>query len=435
MKYDKIDTEMFVENRRRFAKKMKQDSLAVLNSNDVMPTNADGIMGFRQNNDLFYLSGIDQEESILLISPQAQDSNLREVLFITETNEHIRIWEGDKLTKEQAREISGIKNVQWLQEFESILHLMAFHADTIYLGHNEHIKTSTKEIQTREDRFIDWCKARFPLHEYGRVARITRDLRIVKSEEEINQIKKACEITGMGFERALGMIQPGVHEFEIEAELTYTFLKNRSRGHAFLPIIGSGGNACALHYVKNEDHCEDGQMILMDFGAEYANYYADITRCVPVNGTYSPRQRAVYEAVLRCLREGVKMLRPGVRLDDYEKNMASLVEKELIGLGLLDAEEVANQDPDAPLYKKYFMHGTAHHIGLDVHDVGNRMIPVREGMVLTCEPGIYIREENIGVRLENDYLVTADGPVSLTDHIPIEPDEIEDIMAKNAIPV
>ncbi|MCG8476192.1 MAG: aminopeptidase P family protein [Cytophagales bacterium] len=434
MRYSSIDPKLFINNRKRFVEQMKPQSVAILSANDIMPTNADGMMDFRQNNDMFYLSGIDQEETLLVLSPDAQDQSMREMLFIRETSEKIRIWEGDKLTKEKAAEVSGIKNVQWLQDFEAVAHLVMFDAENIYLGHNEHIKSSTKQMQTREDRMIAWCREKFPLHNLERAARITSGLRIVKSEEEQALIREACRITSEGFRRAVSRLRPGMYEFEVEAEVTYTFLKNRAKRHAFSPIMASGKNACALHYGDNDDLCRDGELILMDFGAEYANYCSDITRCVPVNGRFSERQKQVYDAVLRCLKKGSKLLRPGVLLPEYEKKMAALVEKELIGLGLLDAEAVSNQDPDRPLYKKYFMHGTAHHIGLDCHDVGNRMEPVREGMVLTCEPGIYIREEQLGIRLENDYLVTADGPVCLTDSIPIETEGIEELMAKSQAP-
>ncbi|BDD05859.1 aminopeptidase P family protein [Aureibacter tunicatorum] len=431
MRYNQIDSQLFIKNRKRFVEKMKPNSIAILSSNDVMYTNADDVMRFQQNNDLFYLSGVDQEETILLLYPDAQDPKFKEVLFIRETNEHIRIWEGDKLTKEQATDVSGISNVQWLQEFDFMLQLNAFHADNIYLNHNEHIKTASAQMETREDRMIKYCKDRYPLHNYERVGRITRDLRFIKSDIEIELVTEACNTATKAFNRALRAVKPGMREFEVEAELTYEFLKNGTRRHAFQPIMASGLNACSLHYVKNDDELKDGDMILMDFGAEYGNYHSDVTRCLPVNGKFTDRQKEVYNAVLRCLKEGVKELKPGNSLTDYEKNMASLVEAELINIGLLDAEEVKNQDPDNPLYKKYFMHGTAHHLGLDVHDIGNRMVPIQEGMVFTCEPGIYIREERIGIRLENDYVITKDGPVNLTSGIPIEVEEIEAIMAGN----
>ena len=430
MRYETIDSQLFVENRKRFLDKIKPNSIVIMSSNDVMPTNADGTMNFRQNNDLFYLTGVDQEETILLLAPDAERPELREVLFVRETNDHIRLWEGEKLTQQQGTKVSGIKNVQWVQEFESIVHLVAFHADNIYLGHNEHIKTTTIDMNTREDRMIKWCKDKFPLHTYERAAKLTRDLRTVKSEHEVDLLKKACDLTTEAFVRVLPLVKPGMFEFQIEAELSYHFLKNRSRGHAFLPIVASGENACALHYVTNNEECKDGDLILMDFGAEYANYNADITRCIPVNGKFSERQKEVYSAVLRCLKEGVKLLQPGTFLNDYEANMATLVENELVNIGVLTREAIAVQDPDRPLYKEFFPHGTAHHLGLDVHDVGNRSLPIKEGMIFTCEPGIYIKEERIGIRLENDYLITKNGPVSLTDGIPIEIEDIEALMSK-----
>ncbi|MNS61648.1 Xaa-Pro aminopeptidase [compost metagenome] len=428
MRYDKIDSSLFIENRRRFSKKLKNNSIAILSSNDVMPTNADDVMGFAQNNDLFYLSGIDQDETILLVYPDAFKEENREILFVKEVTEHTKIWEGDFLNKQEASQISGIKNVKWIHEFEKAVQLFAFEADTFYLGHNEHIKRTTSEMTTRQDRMIQWCKEKYPLHQYDRVAKITRELRPIKSNEEIALIKKAIAISVKGFKNLLKAVKPNCKEYELEAELIYESIKNGGNRHAFKPIVASGKNACALHYNSNDGICKDGDMILVDFGVCYANYNSDTTRCLPVNGKFSPRQREVYQAVLNCLKEGSKLLKPGILSGDYEKQMASLIEKELIGLGLLTTDEIANQNPDAPAYKKYFMHGTAHHLGLDVHDVGLYSRPFEKGMVLTCEPGIYIREEGIGCRLENDYLLTQDGNINLSEAMPIEIDEIEYLM-------
>jgi len=407
---------------------MEANSIAIFTSNDVMPNNADDVMGFSQNNDFFYLCGIDQEESILVLNPEAVLPENREILFIKETNDLIKIWEGDKLTKERAFEISGIKNIKWLQDFELTIQYMVFEADTFYLGHNEHKKTLTAEMNTRQDRMITWCKERYPLHNFKRAAKITRDIRQIKSEEEITLMQQAANISVGGFIRVLSAVKPGMMEYELEAELAYELIRKGGKRQAFMPIVASGANACALHYNTNDDRCKEGDMILMDFGVCYANYNSDTTRCFPVNGKFSKRQKEVYNSVLHCLKEGSKLLKPGTISAIYEKQMASLVEEQLIKLGLLNPEDVKNQNPDSPLYKKYFMHGTAHHIGLDVHDVGLYTRPLEVGMVLTCEPGIYIAEEGIGCRLENDYLITENGNVSLTAEMPIEIDEIEAIM-------
>lgn len=423
-----MPSSLFVKNREKFIKKMEPNSIAILTSNDIMPNNADDVMGFAQNNDLFYLSGVDQEESILVLYPDAASPENREILFVKETNEHVKIWEGDKLTKKQAFEVSGVKNVKWLQDFELAIQYMAFEADTFYLGHNEHKKTLTAEMNTQQDRMITWCKEKYPLHNYRRAAKITREIRQIKTEEEVALMQKAAAISVGGFERVLKAVKPGMMEYELEAELTYELTRKGGKRHAFMPIIASGGNACALHYNTNDNCCNDGDMVLMDFGVCYANYNSDTTRCFPVNGKFSKRQKEVYNAVLYCLKEGSKLLKPGAVSATYEKEMARLVEEQLIKLGLLRVEDIKSQDPDNPLYKKYFMHGTAHHIGLDVHDVGLYTRPFEAGMVLTCEPGIYVPEEGIGCRLENDYLITENGNINLTAAMPIEIDEIEAIM-------
>jgi Xaa-Pro aminopeptidase len=428
MKYDKIDPSLFIENRKRFSDNLQKNSIAILTSNDVMPINADDVMGFAQNNDLFYLTGIDQDETILVIFPDAIKNENKEILFVKEVSEHSKIWDGDFLTKEEATAISGIKNVKWIHEFEKTIQLFAFEADTFYLGHNEHIKRVTSEMTTRQDRMIQWCKEKYPLHQYDRVAKVTRRLRPIKSDAEVELIKKAIAICVKGFKGLLKAVQPNCKEYELEAELAYEMIKNGGTRHAFKPIVASGKNACALHYNSNDGICKEGDMVLVDFGVCYANYNSDTTRCVPVNGKFSPRQREVYQAVLHCLKEGSKLLKPGVLSVDYEKQMASLIEKELVGLGLITDEEIANQNPDVPAYKKYFMHGTAHHLGLDVHDVGLYSRPFEKGMVLTCEPGIYIQEEGIGCRLENDYLLTENGNINLSEAMPIEIDEIESLI-------
>ncbi|WKK65599.1 aminopeptidase P family protein [Lutimonas zeaxanthinifaciens] len=431
MRYQSIPSTVYKKNRKEFSKEMLPNSIALLASNDIQVTNADDSMGFAQNNDLLYLSGIDQEETILLLYPDAYKAENREILFIKETNEQIKIWEGDKLTAEQASALSGISRVEWVDDFEKILQLMAFEADGFYLGHNEHIKRVTKDMETRQDRLINWCRKKYPLHDYFRAAKITRSLRQIKTKEEVEMIKKAAKISIQGFERVLKKVEPGIKEYALEAELSYNLIKEGAQRHAFKPIVASGSNACALHYNDNDDVCKEGDMILMDFGVCYGNYNSDTTRCFPVNGKFSKRQKEVYSAVLRCLKTGSELLKPGIVPKDYEEQMAKLVEAELIGLGLISKEDVDKQDPDHPLYKKYFMHGTAHHIGLDVHDVGLYSRPFERGMVLTCEPGIYIAEEGIGCRLENDYLITIDGNINLTQEMPIEIEEIEKLMAKS----
>jgi len=427
MKYAQIDSALFVGNRKRFVEKMKPSSLAIFNSNDIMPTNADGILPFRQNNDLFWISGIDQEESILLLFPDSHEEKHLEVLFLKETNEHIAIWEGAKLTKEQAFGVSGIKTVYWLGDFDKIVLELMSQAGNVYLNSNEHLRARV-EVETRDARFVKSFKKKFPLHTYERSAPILHQTRAIKSDIEIDLMRQACGITKKGLRRILKFIKPGVMEYEIDAELMHEFLRNRSRGHSYEPIIASGFNACVLHYIDNNKECKDGDVILMDFGAEYANYSSDLSRSVPVNGKFTARQKDVYNAVHRVMKAAINMLRPGVYLTEYNKEVGLVTEKELIGLGLIDDNDIKNQEPENPAYKKYFMHGTSHFIGLDVHDVGSWTKPIEAGMVFTCEPGIYIREENLGIRLENDLLITENEPIDLMANIPIDADEIESLM-------
>jgi Xaa-Pro aminopeptidase len=427
MRYEPIDQGLFVQNRQNFIGRLKPSSLAIFHSSDIMPTNADGTMPFRQNNDLFYLSGIDQEESVLILFPDAREEKMKEMLFVRETNDHILTWEGYKLTKEQTREVSGIQSIFWTSEFKQVLNTLMAQCEHVYLNTNEHLR-AVVEVETRDARFIKWCKETYPLHQYLRSAPIMHHLRAIKSEQEIELIKKACGITEKAFRRLLQFIRPGVMEYEIEAEIYHEFLRNRSRGPAYGSIIASGANACILHYVDNNRACQDGDVVLMDFGAEYANYASDLTRSVPVNGTFTRRQREVYEAVLRVMKTAIHMLVPGNTLDQYHAFVGKVMEHELIKLGLLNETDVKNQDQDKPLYKRYFMHGTSHHLGLDVHDVGDKYRPFQPGMVFTCEPGIYIREEGLGIRLENDILITPNGPVDLMENIPLEPDDVEQAM-------
>lgn len=427
MKYHPIDAPLFVGNRQRLVNLLKPKSVAILNANDILPTNADGTMRFRQNNDLFYLSGIDQEETILLLFPDCPDEKHREVLFLRETNERIAVWEGYKYTKEHARQVSGIQTIYWLSQFDNILKTLVFEAENLYLNTNEHTRASV-ETQTRDARFIRQMQRRFPLHRYERLAPLMHGLRAIKQPQELDLLREAIRITEDGFRRLLGFVKPGVWEYEIEAELLHEFVRQRSQGFAYEPIVASGASACVLHYVANNQQCQPGDVILLDVAAEYANYNADLTRCLPVSGRFTDRQRAVYAAVLRVMREAKMMLRPGTIWDEYHKEVGKIMESELKGLELLTQKEIDDQNPNWPAYKKYFMHGTSHFLGLDVHDVGNKYRPFEPGMVFTCEPGIYIPEEGLGIRLENNVLITENGNVDLMDRIPVEAEEIEELM-------
>lgn len=427
MRYIPADKELFIQNRKRFIEKMNRKAIAIFNSNDIMPTSADGTMPFVQQTDLFYLSGIDQEESILLIFPDAHEKPNREILFLKETSEEIAIWEGHKYTKEEARDLSGVQSIFWISQFEEIFNTLLIQAETIYLNSNEHLRAKN-EVETSDKRFAKWCQEKYPLFNYERAQPILHEIRSTKKTHEINQLKEAIDITEKGFRRVLSFTKPGVMEYEIEAELIHEFISNRSRRFAFQPIIASGFNACVLHYIENKDQCRDGDLVLMDFGAEYGNYNADLTRCIPVNGRFTERQRAVYDAVLRVQREAMAMLRPGNTIPEYHEEVGKIMERELVGLGLLSKTDIKNQDPAHPAYKKYFMHGTSHHLGLDVHDYGYPQMKMKAGMVFTVEPGIYIRDENLGIRLENDVIIQDNNIVDLMENVPIEPEEIEAIM-------
>lgn len=429
MKYHPIAKELFIENRKRFAAKMEPGATAVFNSNDEMPRCGDGNFLFRQQSDIYYLSGIDQEQTILIISPDCPLPQYREILFLRKTNEHIAVWEGHKYTKEEARAASGIKSIFWLEDMDAIMTVIVNHSDSIYLNLNENDRFSS-EVPYRDLRFAQKFTSAHPGHRICRSAPIMATLRSIKSELEINAMKEAMRITELAFRRVLAFTKPGVMEYEIEAEITHEFLRNRATGHAYTPIIASGPSACVLHYNDNNQECKDGDIILMDFGAEYANYAADLTRCIPVNGKFTKRQKDVYNAVLRVMRAATSMLMPGNTIENYHKEVGHVMEQELVGLALLTKEEVKNQNPANPAYKKYFMHGTSHFLGLDVHDIGDRYAPMQAGMVFTCEPGIYIPEEGIGIRLENDILLSEKGPIDLMASIPLEADEIESLMTR-----
>ena len=428
MKYDRIDSSLFIRNRKRFTANMQKKSVAVFNSNDIFPISADSTMPFQQHRDIFHLSGVDQEESILVLFPSCSDEKHREILFLIETNEHIAVWEGEKLTKESALEVSGIKTVYWLTQFDTVFKQLMVEADSIYLNTNEHLRANT-EVETRENRFIKNVKANYPAHQVKKSAPIMHEIRAIKDDVEIDLMQKACNITEKGFRRLLSFTKPGVFEYELEAELIHEFIRNKSKGFAYTPIIASGKNACVLHYIENNQECRDGDIILLDVAAEYANYSSDLTRCIPVNGRFSKRQAEVYNAVLSVKKEAEKLLVPGTFLAEYHKEVGSLMEEQLVQLGLLDKTDIKNQDPNWPAYKKYFMHGTSHYIGLDTHDVGPWNEPIQAGMVFTCEPGIYIPEENIGIRIEDDLVVKESGaPFNLMSNIPIEVEEIEGLM-------
>ena len=430
MKYDLIDRNLFIANRKKFMAQMKSKSIAVFNSNDVYPIGSDSTMPFQQARDIFYLSGVDQEESILVLFPDAVEEKHREILFVRETNDHIAVWEGEKLTKEKGFEVSGIKTVYWLTEFEKVFFDIMTEADTVYFNTNEHYRQAV-ETETREDRFIAWCKKKYPAHKWEKSNPILQRLRGTKEQQEIDILQQACRITEKGFKRVLQFVKPGVWEYEIEAEYMHEFLRNRSRGFSYTPIIASGNNANVLHYIENKNQCKDGDMLLMDVGAEYANYSSDMTRTIPVNGRFTDRQKQVYNAVLRVKNEATKMLIPGTFWKEYHVEVGKLMTSELLGLGLLDKADVQNEDPDWPAYKKFFMHGTSHHIGLDTHDYGPLKEPMTANMVFTVEPGIYIPDENMGIRLEDDVVIRENGePFNLMRDIPIEVDEIEDWMNK-----
>ena len=426
MRYRPINPQMFIDHRAKLKQLMLPNSLAVVNANDILPTNADGSLRLRQNSDLFYLTGVDQEESILLLYPEAHEENMREILFLRETSDLIAVWEGHKLTKDQARQRTGIKRVEWLSEFRPMFHRLMCESEHVYLNTNEH-KRACVEVQTRDARFVQDTVARYPLHDYHRLARLLHRLRVVKSDLEIELLKEACSITKAGFLRVCDFLKPGVTETEIEAEFAHEFIR-RGGDFAYTPIIASGKNACVLHYIANDQTCRKGELLLLDVAASYANYNADLTRTIPVNGRFTRRQRQVYDAVLRVLRASIKTATPGKFPRQWQKDAEAFIQEELLNLGLLKPNTVKKQDPDKPALKKYFMHGVGHPLGLDVHDVGHTIEPIQAGWVLTVEPAIYIPEEGFAVRLENDILVQDGGNIDLMADIPIEAEEIEDLV-------
>lgn len=427
MRYRNIDKGLFIKNRKKFVTHLHPNSLVVLHANDIMPKNTDGTMPFVQNSDLFYFSGIGQEETILVCYTDAIKKEWKEILFIKETDSLLAVWEGNKYSKEQASAISGIATVHWTNQFESIFSTLMGLAEHIYLNTNEHPRAACT-VETRDRRFINWCKNRYPLHRYERIAPIMQQLRGIKEKEEIALIQEACNITEAGFRSILPTIRPGLMEYEVEAMLSYEFLRRGSRGFAYMPIIASGSDSCILHYSSNDKSCAPGGLLLLDIGAEYANYSADLTRVVPIDGRFTTRQKEVYNSVLRVLKYAQEILRPGISFVDYNSAIVSIVENELRALNLIDTTDIKNQTQGAPAYRKYFMHGISHHLGLSTHDLGDVHGIVLKNMVLTVEPGIYIKGEGIGIRLENNIVITKDGVQNLMQHIPIEAEEIEELM-------
>lgn len=428
-KYHTLNKELFILNRANFIKHLKANSIAIFNSNDEHPMNGDAYHNFKQNSDLFYLSGVDQEDTILVIYPDCVLEEFREALFIKRTSEAMVTWNGYKLSMEQAREVSGIKNIYWADEYEVKMRPIINYASNIYLSLNENDR-STISTPYKDLRFAQMMRDKYPLHEFERATPILHRLRSIKSSYELELMKIAVGISEKMFARILKFVKPGVWEYEIEAEVIHEYLSNRANGHSFSPIVASGANSCILHYVDNNKQCKDGDILLLDSGADYANYASDMTRTIPVNGVYTARQKQVYNAVLRTMREAKKLLKPGVLLMEYQAQVGEITQKELVDLGLLTMDDIKTQDPKWPAYKRYFMHGTSHFLGIDVHDVGMRYEPMKPGMTFSCEPGIYIKEEGIGVRIENEILITENGCIDLMEHIPIEADHIEELMKK-----
>ncbi|MBN2173921.1 MAG: aminopeptidase P N-terminal domain-containing protein [Bacteroidales bacterium] len=430
MKKINISRELFIRNRSRLVKELKPGAVAIISANDELTRSGDQNYPYRQNSDLFYLTGLEQEKCMLVLCPGHPDKNLREIVFTVKPDANVETWGGHQLTKQEIGKISGVQTVKWLDQFDLIIRDLIIQSEYVYLNSNEYVKYQT-EVVYQSHRLICRLKDQFPLHHFERLAPILVTLRTIKQTEEINLIKEACSITDSAFRRVLKFVKPGVSEYEIEAEITHEFITKGARGHAYEPIIGSGKNAMILHYTENSETCKDGDLVLMDFGAEVGNYAADCSRTIPVNGKFTDRQKACYEAVLRVQKEAMKLYVPGNSCNDINKAVWKMMEKEMIVLGLFTENEVKKQNPDNPLYTKYLMHGVAHFIGLDVHDVGSKYQKLEKGMVITCEPGLYIKEEGIGIRIENDILVD-NIPVDLMAHIPREIDEIEELMITNS---
>ena len=431
MKKETFKTDFFTGNRKKLANALEKNSVAIINSNDELTRNGDQDFPFRQSSDLFYLTGLEQEKCILTLCPDHPDENLREIVFTIKPDEQLETWTGHKYTKEEVKKISGVKTVKWLEDFDMTFRDLAISSDNIYVNLNEYAKYQT-EVDYVSNRYAMKIREMYPAHNLKRLAPLLTQQRLVKEPEELRVLQIACDITNKAFGRVLSTVKPGMMEYEVDAEITYEFLKNGARGHAYQPIIASGKNALVLHYVENSNECRDGDLLLLDIGAEYNNYAADCSRTIPVNGKFTERQKQCYEAVLRVQKEAIKLYVPGNTIDSVNKTVWKMMEKEMIKLGLFTEEDVKKQDPEQPLYTKYLMHGVAHFIGLDVHDVGGKFVKFEKGMVLTCEPGIYIKEEGIGIRIEND-IVVDEKPVDLMADIPREVDEIEELMTRKSV--
>ena len=428
MRYKPLNNSIYKRNRLNFMNQMKGNSMAIFNSNDVYPVSADTELPFEQHRDIFHLTGIDQEETILILYPSSKDNKTRENLFIRRSDEHTKIWEGEKLSKDLATKLSGVENVHFVEDFKNILHSISNKVDTFYINKNEHYRANSP-VETREDRFINWLLKKYPAHKVAKSNPILQRLRSIKHLDEIDQIKKACQITKKGFDRVLRFVKPDVWEYQIEAEFIHEFINNSSKGFAYTPIIASGIDNNVLHYIKNNKQCKDGDLILMDVGAEYGNYSSDMTRTIPVSGRFSKRQKEVYDSVLRVKNEATKLLTIGNNWKTFHEQVGEIMTQELFNIGLIDKNDIKNETKKNPAYKKYFMHGTSHHLGLDTHDYGLLEDPFQENMVFTVEPGIYIPKEGFGIRLEDDVVIKSKGePLNLMSDIPIIADEIEDIM-------
>ena len=428
MRYIPLNNSIYKRNRLNFMDQMKGNCMAIFNSNDIYPVSADSELPFAQHRDMFHLAGIDQEETILILYPSSKDSKTREILFIRRSDEHTKIWEGEKLSKDLASKLSGIESIHFVEDFKNILHLITSKVDTFYINKNEHYRANSP-VETREDRFISWLLKKYPAHNVAKSNPILQRLRSIKHIDEIEQIRKACQVTKKGFNRVLKFIKPDVWEYQIEAEFIHEFINNSSKGFAYSPIIASGQDNNVLHYVKNNKQCKDGELILMDVGAEYGNYSSDMTRTIPVSGHFSKRQKEIYNTVLRVKNEATKLLTVGNNWKNFHDQVGEIMTKELLDINLLDKADIKNQTKKNPAYKKYFMHGTSHHLGLDTHDYGLLDDLFQENMVFTVEPGIYIPEEGFGVRLEDDVVIQTKGePINLMEDIPIETDHIEELM-------
>jgi len=429
MKYTALDPQIFIQNRKRFVSKMQKNSIAIFVSNDEYPLNGDALHDFKQNTELYWLSGIEQEGSMVILFPDNPDPKFREVLVLVRPQELKEIWDGKRLRANEATTISGMKTIVWVEVLDGMLQQWVHLADAIYLDSNENDRKNNL-LRTNEYRFIDEMKARYPLHNFCRAASIMKELRAVKTKEEVQVIQKAIDITEVAFRRLLQFIQPGVKEYEIEAEIYHSFLSQRATGVAYHSIIASGDNARTLHYTSNNNVCKDGELILMDFGAEYGGYCADLTRTVPVNGKFTKRQKEVYNACLHLHDYAKSILKPGISILNYTDKVGEEATKQFLKIGLLSKSDIKNEDAENRAYRKYLYHGISHHLGIDVHDLGTRTAPITAGMVFTVEPGIYIKEEKMGVRIENNIWITKTGNQDLMKNMPIKAEEIEALMRK-----